>query len=256
MFADILKPNSNNLPDILPLLHVSDGYSFRNIIKTQKLQLTPCDVFLNESLLYMFYGKPSYRLNKSGSYNNPMFFPVCFIVRNYNGIKPYKIFPFDSGAFTKSDEFRQRYFHPRMELSDFNIPPKNNNVRSLLSIYYGNNENYILGKDSVNEDHLPVLNFEAQCYKSLVKSEDNTNFDDRKSTIEYILNSELKLKKENLLGIILPGVFLDDPEIYSTIYDILKVGFVKTYLTSRGNPLEYHSLIFNAYNEYIDKNKI
>src|ERR1041384_5094254 len=45
----------------LPSVHVTNGYSFRNILGTRTLVPSPDDVFKTEQLLYFFYGKPSYR---------------------------------------------------------------------------------------------------------------------------------------------------------------------------------------------------
>jgi hypothetical protein len=42
----------------LPLTHVTDGYSFRDIMQSEALVPSPCAIF-GSDLVYLFYGRPA-----------------------------------------------------------------------------------------------------------------------------------------------------------------------------------------------------
>ena len=42
---------------------MTDGLGFRGVLDTGALRPEPCSVFDDEPLLYLFYGRPAYRVN-------------------------------------------------------------------------------------------------------------------------------------------------------------------------------------------------
>ena len=66
----------------LPFVHTSDGLGLRSILREGELQTEPCPVFDDEPLLYLFYGRPAYRVNSQVlSSAIDAYAPVCFILR-------------------------------------------------------------------------------------------------------------------------------------------------------------------------------
>ena len=61
-------------------------------LSADKIRCVPCPV-LKEYLIYIFYGRPAYRRFEE------QLFPIVFIFSPEADLSPYKIFPFDSGAF-------------------------------------------------------------------------------------------------------------------------------------------------------------
>ena len=76
----------------------SYSMGLRSILREGELQTEPCAVFDDEPLLYLFYGRPAYRVNSQVlSSAIDAYAPVCFIVRPGSVKAPRRIFPFDRG---------------------------------------------------------------------------------------------------------------------------------------------------------------
>jgi hypothetical protein len=59
IFREFIRGHNPSLP-ILPAVHITSAAHINNIFDTNKLHLSPCEKF-KENLLYLFYGRPSYR---------------------------------------------------------------------------------------------------------------------------------------------------------------------------------------------------
>src|ERR1700680_4302707 len=90
--------NSQRATPPLPLVHTTDFYGFRSILVNNAL--SPADY--PESLLHCFYGLPVYKPHKGLSATSaPGFAPVCFVLAPTCPCSIKRIYPFDSGAFSK-----------------------------------------------------------------------------------------------------------------------------------------------------------
>lgn len=253
-FSDILNGVTTSGIETLPFLHSCDAYHFREILKSQKLSPTLCDVF-NLKYLYMYYGIPSYRkagMKPTGLY---AYYPVCFIINiNYvNTLTPKRLFPFDSGAFKKMTEIKEKYFYPKMEAEHFEIIPDIDNAKKLISKFYQSNANYIEKNVQVKNGDISSMNFEAQSYLSLISDNTETKFDNRVATIEFILDQELKLTEDSIFNIILPQVFLDDDEVSKWLIK-LNIQTPITYSTIKTSPGDFFTVIYDRYCECLKNN--
>lgn len=253
-FNEILKGTTGKLK-ILPIVHTCDGYGFTAILKLEKIKLYMCDVFKKE-YLYAYYGIPSYRNTSKNATNNLAFFPVCFII-NYDKIPDlFKLHPFDTGAFSKIPEIKKNHFHPKMEITDFELNPYIIEAVKVVEKFYKSNKNYVANKPCVKTDDFAISDFEARSYTSLISDKTTTNYDNRVSTIEMIFNDEIKLNKEALIQVIIPNDFMDDQIIKDTLKDVFNISSPCTYYNIRGNPVESFGSIYNEYRKFTDSNNL
>ena len=85
----------------------------------------------------------------------------------------------------------------------------------------------------------------------MISSSDSSSFDDRIATIEFKFQEPIILSTDSLKGLILPKTFYQDPQVQKSLEEY-KISFLRTYYTARGNPKEFHGLIFNYVVEYIE----
>jgi hypothetical protein len=234
--------------DTLPLLHTCDARAFVKILKDLKLETRLCDVF-NENLLYTFYGTPSYKLKMSGSTGNQACFMVCFILDTTKLTKFHKIYPFDSGAFMKLKEVKDKYFHKESNIEDFEMKNNISSPKKVIKTFYNTNQNYISKKPQ--EVVFSASNFDANDYKNLISDETAGAADERTSSIEIIFNEDVLLYKDLVKQIIIPNSFKDDVYVMDLIQKKLNIADPIGYHTVRGNPNDYFGLIRHLYLEFL-----
>ena len=126
---------------LLPLTHLTDAYRFENARLSDELQPRGCKVF-GEPLLYLFYGRPSYRVHADEEPSGlEHYLPVCILFRNCDVPSPKRVFPFDSGAFAAG-----RYgdaMHRDMELEDFCLEAHPSTPGRIISLFFGSIEAYL-----------------------------------------------------------------------------------------------------------------
>jgi hypothetical protein len=244
----IMKYPGNN--DYLPLCHTCESFNFRGIIFEKILNTTPCQKFQGENLLYLFYGKPSYRVNKTEPSKLNFFYPICIVIepRIQNQIK--RIYPFDSGAF---DGFYKSHLHPKMKINDFILDPDINSISKIISLFYKTNDNYINCRPQ--KINVPPLEFEIQAYYSIINDISSSKADDRNSTIEVQYNTSLELTSDIVKLIIIPTLFFEDEEIIKTLTKNWPRSQISQYDTFRGTPNEYHGIIFSIVKSFLIQNK-
>jgi hypothetical protein len=230
---------------LLPLLHTTDGYSFRSIIEKEKLEPRPCTVFREEEILYLFYGKPSFRPHSKEQPNAmPAFYPVSFIIRPGAIENVKRIFPFDSGAFENGlfDRFLYRRQcrgsnHQGMCLDDFEVTASLDSARKIVDTFFQTNQKYYDGQATSVPD-VNDLNFELESYRQLIHHNAKDYFDERCKSIEIQMVDSIKLNASTVDAVILPSIFLED----KTARERLTVDWkadIYTYNPSRGNPDAY-----------------
>jgi hypothetical protein len=234
----------------MPLIHTCDGFAFRGIVGTQKLSPSPCKVFYDDVLIYFFYGRPAYRTSADDVQTTMnAFMPVSIVLKNDVIHTPKRIAPFDTGAI---DEGRYKnHFHPKMKKEDFLVIPSMDMPQRIVNYFFGSNFNYYLGKPLAID--IPPLELEVFSYYSLITETADAPFDDRCSTIEVQVEQPVELTRDNVLLIVLPGIFLDDPKVKDAIDKLWHVQ-VFGYSIHRGNPKEYIALIYDNVQKFlIDK---
>lgn len=189
----------------LPSIHVSDGLGFRSIMRDGQFSAEPCPVFNNEPLVYLFYGRPSYRVNSQVLASAiRAYAPVCFVLKPGIIQSPTRVFPFDSGAF--HNELFHASMHRKMQRDDFALEPDLTSPQRLISLFFGDNSSYYDNKPLAVVD-LPPLAFEASSYQALITDRQENVYDERISSIEIQVGDDIGLK-DAVEAVVLPDAFL------------------------------------------------
>ncbi|MYZ47882.1 hypothetical protein [Propylenella binzhouense] len=186
-------------------MHVTDGLGFRSIMQESALSAEPCSVFNDEPLLYLFYGRPSYRVNSQILASAiRAYAPVCFVLKPGVVQSPKRVFPFDSGAF--HNELFRASMHRKMQRDDFALEPDPASAQRLIKLFFGDNQSYYDNKPITSLD-LPPLAFEASSYHALITDRQENVYDERISSIEIQIAEDLPLKGA-VEAVVLPDAFL------------------------------------------------
>lgn len=236
----------------LPASHTMSSVQFFNAYGTDReLKTSHCEVY-DEQLLYLFYGRPAYRPdNSSLSTSNPSFRPISLLFKPESIGAIERIMPIDSGAFAKG--LYKNHCPNGLDKQHFEISGDIDSAARLVDAFFGSNKNYYLGKLKSNLSFDPT-NLVAQSYHSIVSVTGQTEFDDRRATIEIQSSNCLPLGEDTLQAIALPEDFLENEALFETItldwkadiipYDIYHdrpvhdvrevMSKVKSYLTGKG----------------------
>lgn len=199
-FAELVRAAEPGADD-LPLTHITDAYRFRAVVEHGELATSDCEVF-GEPLLYLFYGRPAYRVTGSGTGTGlDAYWPICFVLRSDVAAK--RIFPFDTGAFEK--QLFADYCHKDMIREDFELESDPATPRRLVRLFWEGARSYFENRDFSEFAPEPFA-FEAKSYNELIRSKANAAFDERHSAIELQLDVPLPLK-DNLIAVIMPADF-------------------------------------------------
>ncbi|MET4800051.1 hypothetical protein [Bradyrhizobium sp. LB11.1] len=215
-FQRFVDCQANSAEESLPLTHTTDAFDLRDIIDSQEIKPRFCPVF-GEDLSYQFYGRPAYRKNGSVQANSlAAYAPIILIFRPSVSTTAIAAFPFDSGAF-KSDRYSELAHH-RMSVEDFGLDPSYDRIGKMVAFFFGDNKRYydqLASTDcTIGSDE-----FEAQTVRELTTYRGRNDRDDRSSTIELIFSDAISLHG-NLLGIIVPGSFLEDKVVSAKLHSL------------------------------------
>jgi hypothetical protein len=219
----------------LPLVHNTTCKRFREIANKGVLEPRSCDKF-KEPLVYFFYGRPIYRSNTSGNVADTgyTFCPVCLVLRPNSQIPIARLFPFDSGAAASGlfaplipSEHRDRY----------SLVATVATARRLVEAFFETNQQYYVGKARPFFNS-PPTEPEVGQYWTLVSTEGEAEYDDRRSAIELQTREVVPLTN-TVQAVILPKVFLDEASLRKIL--VQDWGAV---------PLTYHTSVGGIPNEY------
>ena len=234
---------SPSLPH-MPLFHTCGIMSFEKILSDGRLSKSPCGVY-KEMILYLFYGKPAYRIRFFDSTEIlALLQPICVIIDPSEIDKITGILPFDSGAFYAG--LYKGYFPTTMAISEFDIDPSVTDAAKYISAIFGSNEYYFEGRSAdidINAFCPSATVMKALCRKAYAEE----TKDDRDSSIEIRTNCEIKMNNnKNIKAVIMPRSYAQ--------YE-----FVKTWLRNNDhiilltypsndatNPNECHQRIMQA----------
>jgi hypothetical protein len=267
-FTDYLK--TFPVQPLLPLAHSTSFLHFRDILSSHVLTPTPCTVFKDEELLYLFYGRPAYRVSR-GVLGSPQLrhLPVCFLLQPDAITTPKRVYPFDSGAFM-SNLFKN--FLTGLDLDNFALLddfPKT--LQRLISAFYGSNLNYYYGKMDGPASGSP-LDIEVNAYLAMLRdtgvafASESTSSDDRRYTIEIQADSSIQLAAEDaadangnmvvrnrVVAVALPLPALGEDEIMEPVTKIWKAEPITYPTYGFAKPEEYHSVIRDKIAEFLIK---
>jgi hypothetical protein len=245
-FAKSLDGSASAKPE-LPLIHTTKSRRLAAIAESGILSPQPCPIF-EEPILYLFYGRPSYRDTNSLPQKDISFCPVCFIFRPETVSKSLaRIYPFDTGASNKemykpeisSDEALQKYV----------LPPTILSAQQVIEKFFDTNQQYILvnPKESIA---FALDDETSKKYYQLITSGGTDECDDRKSAIECQSVTAVNLKTD-LMAVIMPLPFLDDDRIRTVLLQDWRAHPL-TYVTYNGiRPSEYHVKVRECLRVYL-----
>lgn len=188
---------------VLPYTHVTDAYSLRDILASGELSPTHCTVF-GTDLVYMFYGRPAYRAAQQEESNGiDAYWPVCFVL-NAAAVVPFRLFPFDSGAFHRG-MYADHMYH-RMIKEDFEIKADGSSPQRLVNLFWRDERSYYdaQAKGGLKDIGAGTLDFEVKAYRELIASTGRARYDERASSVEAQMDRPIKLNG-NTVAVVLPS---------------------------------------------------
>jgi hypothetical protein len=164
--------------------HVTDGWSFREIVKSGACHLQRCK-FFKEPLFYLSYGRPAFRvpdepLAKSGAS------PVVLLFDSSLLEQGARLFPFDSGAF-----FTHRYdycMHRKADVHNYELPAEPEVARRHVGAFFGSNAKYLRNQARTPTQNLSGL-YEVLSLVELLCRSNTEHADDRRAAIELQLSA-------------------------------------------------------------------
>jgi len=186
--------------------HVTDAYALRGIIQNNgRLSPQDCSVFTGDKLTYLFLGRPAYRLNAKDGIIGTAKAPVVLLFHQEVEKNAKRIFPFDSGAFSRGRY--SQWMHPRMRVEDFDMSGIEFAAARQVRAFFQTFERYLIC-DSREVSYSPG-EFEVESYAAMLKEPGISFADDRRVAIELQIAQEISLKDGLLAGIVVPEAFRD-----------------------------------------------
>jgi hypothetical protein len=208
-----------------------------------------CKVF-GESLLYLFYGRASYRdPSNDKPQQGPALLPICLLFRPGTLSQMIKrIYPFDTGASQK--ELYEPHVQAKDALQKYAVSAAIESARRLVDCFFGTNENYFTGI-AKNKLSIASVETEAQALYRLIKKGGDQTCDDRRSAIEVQLAEKADLR-QSLLAVVLPTYFLDDQDLRRTLLDDWRAQPLGYPADVGMRPSEFHGVIRLKIREYYE----
>ncbi|TBB57027.1 hypothetical protein ELH42_37765 [Rhizobium ruizarguesonis] len=200
-------PKSGTLRAELPVFHTTESLFLRDIVTGLQINTTKCKVY-DEDLVYVFYGRPSYRPSSSNNATKMLeYYPVVFLM-SPDAVKSIKrMLPFDSGGY-HSGRFED-FLHPAMRKEQFEIPPPIDNLEAVISYFFGSPDDYMKAVGKADQTPAPTR-FEIAAFHRMVHGVQKSTSDDRRITCEVQSDSPITLTKGVVRTIIAPSVFEDE----------------------------------------------
>lgn len=217
LLYNFLQKNSISAADALPLVHTSKAQHLKKFLESNEITATECDVFRGEKLNYFFVGRPAYKFELSSDAEFWQL-PICFII-DFNLIESTKrVFPFDSGGFSKGMLPEMLTSH---DLNDFEVSGDANAPSKIVGTFFGNARNYYKLKGRTDQDFfnyhdVSMLESEVHAIHRLSQTT-GRNYDDRCFSIEKQISEDVSLKKNKVLAIIVPSPYMDDAEFLEKV---------------------------------------
>jgi hypothetical protein len=210
----------------LPSVHVTDGYAFREALRSRRLQPTHCG-FFNTDLVYFFYGKPSYRPSKSHQLAAPNAeYTAGFILEpgTLSALSMRRVFPFDSGAYQTGlfDSYMRPSKRDRIAIQMFELPPDTARILTLIDCFFGSNGAYYARR--AKNEVVGLKNgmwFEVEAYHKLISAAGSIDdFDDRCAAIEIQVASEVELSPSNVAALLFPATYSDNVDVQDALIEL------------------------------------
>ncbi|MGO8098549.1 hypothetical protein [Rhizobium leguminosarum] len=249
---DILFGNRSGRSTALPLVHTASAYFIQKILQSREIQPRPCDVFLGEQLSYFFVGRPAYKSIGRDIAHWEM--PSC-VIMDFQANDPKRMFPFDSGAFSKG---LVPNYATMIDRQDYELEPTKDVVERYIGTFFGSSRSYFLGEAVNKKDFLAnhgILPTEASLHAliSLLNGERiGKELDERRSSIELQFDEKVELDRGAIKAVILPEIYLQDKNF---IAEIEAMGAqVITYPRFPLNTDHYYFAMYERCNQFYESN--
>lgn len=201
----------------MPAVHSTSAYSAKKIIKGGLIKPQACDVYDQEDLTYLFYGRPSYKKIGESQLAKYWELPALFVM-DYETIDCKRILPFDSGAFSGK---RYPEFINMMDINDFEVTSTLSAPQRLISSFFVDTNRYFRlrprdRRDFMSRFEVSSTDEEIQALYDLVLTY-SEKIDDRRFSVEIQTECEIKLKECGLLAVIIPEEYCESEEIIELV---------------------------------------
>lgn len=252
LLRDFLKTRNLAVPKSPPWVHSTASSNLIDIITQEKLLAVECTVYKKEKLCYLFVGRAAY---KGGDALNPepWQLPTVFVMR-FNTPPPLKrIHPFDTGAFHHG---RMPDYIATFKKEDFDLGSDQDQIGRMISLFFNTPRRYVdrnaLDQDKLKTEHLlDMSHARVLALAKLYKEGSTTNNDDRAAVIELQVEQDIPLKKENLLGVVVPEEFLRTPGVRESLLELTSI--IETYRLLPLSVGQHYSLVYECVEQVYKK---
>jgi hypothetical protein len=179
-----------------------DSFLFRDTVEQGLCEPHECEVF-HEPLIYLFYGRPAFRIaedNIAMGHSAPVVLVFESDLVNY----ALRMYPFDSGAFAA-----KRYanvMHKRMTLENFSLPVSLDAARKMVSVFFGSNIRYLRTAPRRPASRFNG-EFEVKALVDLFSPAGRLEADDRRQAVELQVPTQIDFPGTSLAAIVYPDEF-------------------------------------------------
>lgn len=203
------KAVRGEIPEKLPLAHVTAVWWANEIIRDGKLETRRCSVF-NKELLYFFVLRPAYRDSHSDQKSHQLSrFPVVFIVKADAVVPPYHVYPFDTGGALAGAFASQA--DPYIPIEDYELEPTLAAAAGHIGWAFETANSYYEGdlKSQILEG-VPAFETVVHGFVDIARMGrvGSNQHDKRASAIEIAVAHDVDLK-DNVLLAIVPKQYLE-----------------------------------------------
>lgn len=244
----------------MPFVHSTSYYHFTQMVRTHALVTDECSIF-KENLLYLYYGRPAYRVSKNVEGGDSAYhLPVCLVLKPESLGEVKRVYPFDSGAFKGG--FFKRHIHEAIDMDNYLLENHLDSPLRVVSTFFGTNEKYYAGA-VIEGLHIDGLEAEAYSYYKMLndtgatfKGANDIVSDDRRYTIEAQSGTDINLIASKVLAVILPSAALQSSEIRSTIVRKWEATPIVYYTPKYSSPNDCYVHIWNKLRDFLKEREI
>ncbi|MET4019756.1 hypothetical protein ABIB73_005307 [Bradyrhizobium sp. F1.4.3] len=202
---DFLRQSNLAEPKTPPWVHSAPSSKLIKIIEDEKLLAMGCNVFKKEKLCYLFVGRAAYK-GKDSLNPQPWQLPSVFVMRFATPPPIKRLYPFDTGAF---DGNRMPAYLTAFDMENFELGSDQAQIGRLISLYFDTPRRYVdrksLDEEKIKDEHLLTMSHaEILALGKLYREGSTKNYDDRAAAIEVQIGEDIPLRKEDLLGVVIP----------------------------------------------------
>jgi hypothetical protein len=200
------------------------------VLFEKSLMPEPCDKF-GENLVYLFYGRAAYRLNKMSRQTEQIACaPAVLIFRPEAVASIRRVYPFDTGGYPHEFPALSDVDMEHFELSAVE------HAEQTVRLFWSTKASYFWFQTA---DVVPAENLErgdvyARLYHGLLHLDSNA--DDRRGTIEISSVNAVEVTSKSLLGLVVCHDLMGREEVKS-----LKGVLVRSFPYRGGRAIEYFS---------------